>query len=46
MLLAPVIEGRKGEHQEVLDSLRAQGYVRQRDRRAGVAVLIRPRRRV
>jgi excinuclease ABC subunit A len=30
LLLAPVIEGRKGEHQEVLDSLRAQGYVRAR----------------
>ena len=30
LLLAPVVEGRKGEHQEVLDSLRAQGYVRAR----------------
>jgi excinuclease ABC subunit A len=30
MLLAPVVVDRKGEHQEVLDGLRAQGYVRVR----------------
>jgi excinuclease ABC subunit A len=30
MLLAPVIEARKGEHLQVFDSLRAQGYVRAR----------------
>lgn len=30
MLLAPVIEGRKGEHARVFESLRAQGYVRAR----------------
>ena len=30
MLLAPVIDGRKGEHVEVLEELRAQGYVRAR----------------
>jgi len=30
MLLAPVIEGRKGEHLQVFESLRSQGYVRAR----------------
>ncbi len=30
MLLAPVIDGRKGEHIQVLEELRAQGYVRAR----------------
>nr|VFJ94712.1 MAG: Excinuclease ABC subunit A [Candidatus Kentron sp. H]VFJ95616.1 MAG: Excinuclease ABC subunit A [Candidatus Kentron sp. H]VFK01860.1 MAG: Excinuclease ABC subunit A [Candidatus Kentron sp. H] len=30
MLLAPVVEGRKGEHQQVLEGLRAQGYLRAR----------------
>ncbi len=30
MLLAPVVEGRKGEYTEVLEELRAQGYVRAR----------------
>jgi excinuclease ABC subunit A len=30
MLLAPVIERRKGEHLQVLESLRSQGYVRAR----------------
>ena len=30
MLLAPLVVGRKGEHQHVFDSLRAQGYVRVR----------------
>ncbi|MGI9336120.1 MAG: excinuclease ABC subunit UvrA, partial [Gammaproteobacteria bacterium] len=30
MLLAPVVEGRKGEHASVIDGLRAQGYVRLR----------------
>jgi excinuclease ABC subunit A len=30
MLLAPVIEARKGEHLQVFDSLRAQGFVRAR----------------
>jgi excinuclease ABC subunit A len=30
MLLAPIIEGRKGEHLQVLEGLRAQGYVRAR----------------
>ncbi len=30
MMLAPVIAGRKGEHVQVLDSLRAQGFVRAR----------------
>ena len=30
MLLAPVVEGRKGEYAEVLEELRAQGYVRAR----------------
>ncbi|TDJ20304.1 MAG: excinuclease ABC subunit UvrA [Gammaproteobacteria bacterium] len=30
MLLAPVIEGRKGEHTRVFESLRSQGYVRAR----------------
>jgi excinuclease ABC subunit A len=30
MLLAPLIEGRKGEHAHILDALRAQGYVRAR----------------
>lgn len=28
MLLAPVVSGRKGEHQQLLTELRAQGYVR------------------
>ena len=28
MILAPVVVGRKGEHQEVFESLRAQGFVR------------------
>jgi excinuclease ABC subunit A len=30
MLLAPVVDGRKGEHQEVLDRLRGQGFLRVR----------------
>ena len=30
MLLSPIIEGRKGEHEHVLNSLRADGYVRAR----------------
>ena len=30
MLLAPVITGRKGEHREVIDELRAQGFIRAR----------------
>ena len=30
MLLAPIIENRKGEHVHVVDALRAQGYVRAR----------------
>jgi excinuclease ABC subunit A len=30
MLLAPVIEERKGEHEQVFDTLRAEGYIRAR----------------
>ena len=30
MLLAPVVRGRKGEHVQLFDSLRAQGYLRAR----------------
>ena len=30
MLLAPVVQGRKGEHVQVIDELRSQGYVRAR----------------
>ncbi|MEJ2360745.1 MAG: excinuclease ABC subunit UvrA [Gammaproteobacteria bacterium] len=30
MLLAPVVDGRKGEHQQVFDMLRAEGYIRAR----------------
>ena len=30
MLLAPVVDGRKGEHLQVLEELRSQGYVRAR----------------
>jgi excinuclease ABC subunit A len=30
LLLAPMIEGRKGEHAQILDDLRAQGFVRAR----------------
>ena len=30
MLLAPIIEARKGEHQQVIEQLRAQGFVRGR----------------
>ncbi len=30
MLLAPVIDGRKGEHEQVFDTLRAEGYIRAR----------------
>ena len=30
MLLAPLVEGRKGEHAHILDALHAQGYVRAR----------------
>jgi excinuclease ABC subunit A len=30
MLLAPVVQGRKGEHLQVLEELRAQGFVRAR----------------
>ena len=30
MLLAPVVDGRKGEHEHALNSLRADGYVRAR----------------
>ena len=30
MLLAPIVSGRKGEHQQVFESLRAQGFIRVR----------------
>jgi excinuclease ABC subunit A len=30
MLLAPMVEGRKGEHLQILEALRAQGYIRAR----------------
>jgi excinuclease ABC subunit A len=30
MLLAPLIEGRKGQHEQVFDTLRAEGFVRAR----------------
>ncbi|HEX2200487.1 MAG TPA: excinuclease ABC subunit UvrA, partial [Gammaproteobacteria bacterium] len=30
MLLAPIVQGRKGEHREVIDALRRQGFVRAR----------------
>jgi len=30
MLLAPVVQDRKGEHKDILDNLRAQGFVRAR----------------
>ncbi len=30
MLLAPVVQARKGEHQQVFEELRAQGYIRAR----------------
>ena len=30
MLLAPVVQGRKGEHAAILDELRAQGFIRAR----------------
>ncbi len=30
LLLAPVVSGRKGEHQGVIDGLRSQGYIRAR----------------
>jgi excinuclease ABC subunit A len=30
MLLAPIVQGRKGEHEEVIDDLRKQGFVRAR----------------
>ncbi len=30
MLLAPVVQGRKGEHEDILDGLRKQGFVRAR----------------
>jgi len=30
MLLAPLVEGRKGEHRDLLESLRGQGFVRAR----------------
>jgi excinuclease ABC subunit A len=30
MVLAPIVHGRKGEHEHVLDGLRTQGYVRAR----------------
>ena len=30
MLLAPVVRGRKGEHEDLLELLRAQGYIRAR----------------
>ncbi|MDX1487900.1 MAG: excinuclease ABC subunit UvrA, partial [Acidiferrobacterales bacterium] len=30
MVLAPIVDGRKGEHEHVLEGLRAQGYVRAR----------------
>ena len=30
MLLAPLVEGRKGEHEQVLDRLRAEGFIRAR----------------
>jgi len=31
MLLAPVIQGRKGEHLQLLERLRTEGFVRVRD---------------
>ncbi len=37
MILAPVLSNRKGEHQELFDGLRAQGFVRVRVRTEGVA---------
>ncbi len=30
MMLAPVVRGRKGEHEQILDRLRTQGYIRAR----------------
>jgi excinuclease ABC subunit A len=30
MILAPVVQSRKGEHEQILDKLRSQGYVRAR----------------
>ncbi|MFQ5756461.1 MAG: excinuclease ABC subunit UvrA [Acidiferrobacterales bacterium] len=30
MLLAPLVEGRKGEHEHILEGLRTQGYIRAR----------------
>ncbi len=30
MILAPVVKGRKGEHQQLIENLRSQGYVRAR----------------
>jgi len=30
MMLAPVVQDRKGEHKDILDNLRAQGFVRAR----------------
>src|SRR5437764_1817227 len=30
MLLAPIVQGRKGEHREMIDALRRQGFVRAR----------------
>jgi len=30
MLLAPMVENRKGEHEQILDRLRAEGYIRAR----------------
>ena len=30
MLLAPLVEGRKGEHEQVFDTLRAEGFIRAR----------------
>ncbi|MGD8208033.1 MAG: excinuclease ABC subunit UvrA, partial [Thiohalocapsa sp.] len=30
MLLAPIVQDRKGEHQQVLEEMRAQGYIRAR----------------
>ena len=36
MLLAPVVEGRKGEHVQLLNNLRSQGFVRVRVHQLGV----------
>ena len=38
MILAPVVRGRKGEHRDVLDKLRKDGFVRARIDRKIVAL--------